>query len=257
MPLLAPCALPVAIVPVAPPQTYRNGRTMTGLDVLAAEGFASLKGKRVGLITNQTGVDRVGRRGIDLMRAAGVDLRALFSPEHGFLGKEDRQGIGDATDAATGLKVFSLYGQVQRPTPESLEGLDALVFDIADVGVRFYTYETTMAYAMESAAKARVPYVVLDRPNPVTGTRVEGPPLDPGNTSFAGYDPGMPARHGMTMGELATFFNRERGIGADLTVVRMKDWRRGDWFDETGLPWINPSPNMRSLKAAILYPGCA
>ncbi|HZH98218.1 MAG TPA: DUF1343 domain-containing protein [Fimbriimonadaceae bacterium] len=248
--------LTLAAAPLMSTQTgYRNGSTMTGLDVLVAEGFKPLLGKRVGLVTNHTGVDRNGRRSIDSMRAAGVQLVALFSPEHGFAGTEDRSGLGDATDAATSLKIFSLYGKTLRPTAEMLQGIDALVFDIADVGVRFYTYETTMAFCMEEAAKAGIAYYVLDRPNPVTGVRVEGPLLGEGNTSFAGYHPGTPARHGMTMGELAGMFNAERKIGANLTVIKMKDWQRTDWFDSTGLPWINPSPNMRSLKAAILYPG--
>ena len=237
----------------------RNTLTLTGLDVLAAEGFQPLKGKRVGLITNHTGVDHTGRRNIDIMRAAGVNLVALFSPEHGFAGAEDRPDVGDTTDPATGIKVYSLYGKTQRPTPELLGnelGLGALVFDIQDVGTHFYTYETTMAYAMEAAAKARIPYFVLDRPNPITGVHVEGPLLDRDQLSFVGYFP-VPLRHGMTMGELAKLFNGENHIGADLTVVPMKDWQRGDWFDASDLPWINPSPNMRSLNAALLYPGVA
>jgi uncharacterized protein YbbC (DUF1343 family) len=237
----------------------RNILTLTGLDVLAAEGFQPLKGKRVGLITNHTGVDHTGRRNIDIMRAAGVNLVALFSPEHGFAGAEDRPDVGDTTDPATGIKVYSLYGKTQRPTPELLGnelGLGALVFDIQDVGTHFYTYETTMAYAMEAAAKARIPYFVLDRPNPITGVHVEGPLLDRDQLSFVGYFP-VPLRHGMTMGELAKLFNGENHIGADLTVVPMKDWQRGDWFDASDLPWINPSPNMRSLNAALLYPGVA
>jgi uncharacterized protein YbbC (DUF1343 family) len=238
-----------------PPDATRNATTQTGLDVLVANHFAPLQGKRVGLITNQTGLDSRGRRNIDLMRQAGVKLVALFSPEHGFAGVEDREGIRDAVDPATGLKVFSLYGATQRPTPEMLRGLDALVFDIQDVGARCYTYETTMAYAMESAAKAGIEYYVLDRPNPITGTHVEGPLLDAANKSFIGYWPGLPMRHGMTMGELAQFYNGENKIGAKLTVVSMTDWQRGDWFDSTNLPWVNPSPNMRSLKAATLYPG--
>jgi uncharacterized protein YbbC (DUF1343 family) len=233
----------------------RNAKTLTGLDVLVANRFRPLQGKRVGLITNQTGLDSQGRRNIDLMRQAGVKLVALFSPEHGFGGREDRPGIQDATDYTTDLKIFSLYGATLRPTSEMLRGLDALVFDIQDVGARFYTYETTMAYAMEAAAKAGIAYYVLDRPNPITGTHVEGPLLDAGNTSFVGYWTGMPVRHGMTMGELAQFFNGENKIGANLTVVHMQDWNRGDWFDSTDLPWTNPSPNMRSLKAATLYPG--
>ncbi|MDE3168434.1 MAG: DUF1343 domain-containing protein [Acidobacteriota bacterium] len=233
----------------------RNGRTLTGLDVLAEEKFAPFAGKKIGLITNQSGLSAGGRRNIDLMREAGVSIRAIFSPEHGFLGAEDREGLPDTADAASGIKVYSLYGATLRPTPEMLAGLDALVFDIQDVGVRFYTYETTMLYAMEAAAKARVPYYVLDRPNPITGVRVEGPLLDAAHTSFVGYAAGEPVRHGMTMGELARFYNAEHGIGANLTVIAMKDYERGDWFDSTNLTWINPSPNMRSLNAAMLYPG--
>jgi len=233
----------------------RNGATRTGLDVLAARQFQPFQGKRIGLITNQTGLDREGRRNVDLMKKAGIQVAALFSPEHGFLGKEDRPGIGDSADAVTDIRIYSLYGQTLRPTPEMLRGLDALVFDIQDVGARFYTYETTMAYAMEAAAKAGIPFYVLDRPNPITGTRVEGPLLDAANQSFVGSFPGLPVRHGMTMGELARLFNGERKIGASLTVISMEDWHRGDWLDSTGLPWVNPSPNMRSLNAALLYPG--
>ena len=236
-------------------QVARNGQTLTGLDMLAAEKFAPFAGKRIGLITNQSGLSRDGRRNVDLMRDAGIQIAALFSPEHGFLGKEDRPGIQDSVDFKTDLKVFSLYGTTTRPTPDMLKGLDALVFDIQDVGVHFYTFETTMAYAMEAAATAGVPFYVLDRPNPITGTRVEGPLLDAANKSFVGYMHGEPVRHGMTMGELAKMFNGEGKLGAKLTVIAMQDWSRGDWFDSTGLSWINPSPNMRSLNAAILYPG--
>jgi uncharacterized protein YbbC (DUF1343 family) len=229
--------------------------TLTGLDVLVARKFQPLQAKRVGLITNHTGVDRLGRRNVDLMRQAGVEVVALFSPEHGLQGREDRPALPDITDPASGLKVFSLYGQTLRPTPEMLRGIDALVFDIQDAGARFYTYETTMAYALEAAAKAGIPFYVLDRPNPITGTHVEGPLLDAANQSFVGYFPGLPVRHGMTMGELARLFNGENKIGAALTVIAMEDWNRGDWFDETGLAWIDPSPNLRSLNAAALYPG--
>jgi uncharacterized protein YbbC (DUF1343 family)/CubicO group peptidase (beta-lactamase class C family) len=236
-------------------QVGRNGTTLTGLDVLAGQKFAPLAGKRIGLITNQSGVDRLGRRNIDLMKQAGIQVAAIFSPEHGFLGKEDRPGIQDSVDFATDTKVFSLYGATTRPTPQMLAGIDALVYDIQDVGVRFYTFETTMAYAMEAAAKAGIPYYVLDRPNPITGVRIEGPMMDAANKSFVGYLPGEPVRHGMTMGELAKMFNAENKIGADLTVIPMQDWERGDWFDSTHLTWINPSPNMRSLNAAMLYPG--
>lgn len=237
-------------------EVARNAHTLSGLDVLAGEGFKPLRGKRVGLITNLTGVDHAGRRNIDIMRAAGVTLAALFSPEHGFLGAEDRPDLRDTTDPATGIRVYSLYGKTLRPTPEMLQGLDALVFDIQDVGARFYTYETTMAYAMQAAAKAGIAYFVLDRPNPITGVHVEGPLLDRGDLSFVGSFP-LPVRHGMTMGELAQLFNREDHIGANLTVIAMQDWQRGDWFDTGGLPWIDPSPNMRSLNAALLYSGVA
>lgn len=235
----------------------RNAKTQTGLDVLVANGFAPLLSKSVGLITNQTGRDSRGKRNIDLLRAADVKLVSLFSPEHGFVGAEDRAGIQDSVDAETRLKIYSLYGSTERPTAAMLRGLDALVFDIQDVGARCYTYETTMAYAMEEAAKAGIEYYVLDRPNPITGTHVEGPLMDAANRSFVGYWTGLPMRHGMTVGELAQMYNVENKIGAKLTVVKMTDWQRGDWFDSTNLPWVNPSPNMRSLKAATLYPGLA
>ena len=233
----------------------RDGSTLTGLDVLENEKFQPLAGKHIGLITNHTGIDRQGRRNVDVMRQAGVTVSALFSPEHGFRGREDRPGIQDSIDERSGVKIFSLYGATTRPTPEMLRGVDALVFDIQDVGARFYTYETTMAYALEAAAKAGIPIYVLDRPNPITGTHVEGPLLDPDKTSFVGYFPGLPVRHGMTMGELARLYNAEKKIGADLRVISMQGWQRGDWLDSTNLPWVNPSPNMRSLNAALLYPG--
>ena len=232
------------------------GETQTGLDVLERENFRTLQGKHVGLITNQTGVDRAGRRNIDVMRAAGVNLVALFSPEHGFAGVEDHENISNAVDPATGLKVWSLYDKTRRPTPEMLRGLDALVFDIQDIGVRFYTYEATMIYAMEEAAKAKIPFYVLDRPNPLTGLHVEGPMLDAGKMSFTGAH-ALPLRHGMTIGELAKLVNGERKLGAELRVVEMAGWNRAEWFDATGLPWVNPSPNIRNLNQALLYPGLA
>ncbi len=235
----------------------RNAEVLTGLDVLAADSFAALAGKRVGLITNHTGLDREGKRNIDRMRDAGVKFAALFSPEHGFAGREDRENIGNTQDPASGLPVFSLYGQTMRPTPEMLRSVDALVFDIQDIGARFYTYMTTMAYALESAAAARIPAFVLDRPNPITGVHVEGPLLDPDLRSFIGYYPSLPLRHGMTAGELARLFNAGLSPKADLHVVAMRNWQRGDWFDSTGLVWTDPSPNMRSLNAALLYPGLA
>ena len=238
-------------------EVSRNGQVETGLDVWETEGFRALKGKRAGLITNQTGIDRQGRRNVDLMVAAGVRVAALFSPEHGFLGKKDREGIGHTTYASTGIKVWSLFRDPsRRPTAEMLRGIDVMVFDIQDIGARFYTYVSTMAYAMEECAKARIPFYVLDRPNPITGVHVEPPLLDRDKMSFVGYFP-LPLRHGMTIGELARLFNAENHIGADLTVVAMKGWERGDWFDSTGLPWVDPSPNMRSLTAALLYPGVA
>jgi len=227
----------------------------TGLDVLEENGFEPFVGKTIGLITNHTGIDHRGRRNVDQMVGAGIKVGALFSPEHGWAGAVDHPGIKDTTDLLTGIKVYSLYGETERPTPEMLEGLDALVFDIQDIGVRFYTYETTMAYALESAAKAHIPFYVLDRPNPISGVRVEGPILDKANTSFVGYFAGMPVRHGMTIGELAEMFNYERKLGADLRVIKMHDWDRGDWLDSTNVRWVNPSPNIRSLNAAMLYPG--
>ena len=235
----------------------RNGQVQTGLDVWADEGFRAVNGKRVGLITNPTGIDRQGRRNVDRMLAAGIHVAALYSPEHGILGKEDREGIGNTTDPKTGIKVWSLFAdESRRPSREMLQGVDAMVFDIQDIGARFYTYVSTMAYAMEESAKAHIPFYVLDRPNPITGVHVEPPMLDRDLLSFVGYFP-LPLRHGMTIGELARMFNAENHIGADLTVVHMKGWERGDWFDSTGLPWVNPSPNMRNLTAALLYPGVA
>jgi len=228
----------------------------TGLDVLTQTNFQPLRNKRVGLITNQTGVDRSSKRNIDVMRAAGVNIAALFSPEHGISGIEDRENIADAVDKATGIKVWSLYDKTRRPTPEMLRGLDALVFDIQDAGVRFYTYESTMIYAMEEAAKAKLPFYVLDRPNPITGIHVEGPMLEPDKLSFTGSFP-LPLRHGMTIGELAKLVNGENHLNADLHVIEMTGWNREDWFDTTGLPWVNPSPNIRNLNEVLLYPGIA
>jgi uncharacterized protein YbbC (DUF1343 family)/CubicO group peptidase (beta-lactamase class C family) len=238
-------------------EVARNGQVRTGLDVWADDGFRALKGKRVGLITNHTGIDRDGGRNVDRMLAAGVHVTALYSPEHGFAGKEDRENVGNAIDSKTGIKVWSLFtDKNHRPTAEMLRDIDALVFDIQDIGARFYTYVSTMAYCMEEAAKAHIPYIVLDRPNPITGVHVEPPLLDRDKLSFVGYFP-LPLRHGMTMGELAAMFNIENHIGAELTVVGMKGWERGDWFDSTGLMWTDPSPNMRSLTAALVYPGVA
>ncbi len=237
------------------PARSRNG-IMVGVDVLAARKFAPLSGKRVGLITNHTGLDAAGKRTIDLLaRAPGVNLRAVFSPEHGLSGVVDAK-VASGRDAATGLPVYSLYGETRRPTPDMLRELDALVFDMQDAGARFYTYMTTMGYAMEAAAKKGIDFIVLDRPNPVTASRVEGPVMDSDLKSFTGYFP-LPVRHGLTLGELARMFNAEHKIGARLTVVPMQGYRREMWFDETGIAWVNPSPNLRSLTQAIFYPGVA
>jgi uncharacterized protein YbbC (DUF1343 family) len=232
----------------------RDARVLTGIDVLEAQKFAPLAGKRVGLITNQTGVDRNRRSTINLLaHAPGLKLVALFSPEHGIRGAADER-VPSATDAATGLPVYSLYGDEVRPTDAMLAGLDALVFDMQDAGVRFYTYVTTMGYTMEAAAKHHLAYYVLDRPDPLGGERIEGPMLDRERMNFVGYFP-MPVRMAMTLGEMAQMFNAENKIGCDLHVILMQNWRRRDWFDDTGLQWVNPSPNLRSFRAEILYPG--
>ena len=226
----------------------------TGLDVLREEGFQPLAGAHVGLVTNQTGLARDGATAIDLLHAApGVELVALFSPEHGIRGVMDGP-VSSSRDTRTGLPVHSLYGDTRRPTAEMLTGLDTLVVDLQDVGARFYTYATTMAYLLEAAAARGVRVIVLDRPNPIGGVEVEGPILDESSTGFTGYFP-SPVRHGLTLGELARLFNTERGIGADLEVIAMRGWRRETWFDQTGLRWVNPSPNMRNLHQALLYPG--
>lgn len=229
-------------------------RVRVGIEVLEEQGFAPLRGKRVGLITNQTGRTRDGRRTVDVLaKAEGVKLAAMFSPEHGWEGKVSEGGVGDVRDSVTGLRVHSLYGKTRRPTEEMLKEIDVLVFDIQDAGVRYYTYETTMFYAMEEAAKRGIEFGVLDRPNPLGGVGVNGPMLDADRLSFEGYFP-LPLRHGMTMGELAQLFNAEKKIGAKLTVIPMRSWRREMWFDDTGLEWVNPSPNLRSLLGNTLYP---
>jgi uncharacterized protein YbbC (DUF1343 family)/CubicO group peptidase (beta-lactamase class C family) len=234
----------------------RNGKVETGIDVLEAENFAPLRGLRVGLLTNLTGRDTSGRSDIELLRAApGVKLVALFSPEHGLYEQADAK-VASTTDRLTGLPVYSLYGDVQRPTDRMLEGLDAIVFDVQDAGVRFYTYITTLGYILEAAAKKGIAVYVLDRPNPLGGEIVEGPMLDLDLKSFVGYFP-LPVRHGMTIGELAEMFNRAQNLHAKLHVIKMRGWERSDWFDETGLTWINPSPNLRSMTEAVLYPGVA
>jgi uncharacterized protein YbbC (DUF1343 family)/CubicO group peptidase (beta-lactamase class C family) len=228
--------------------------TLAGIDVLAAENFAPLRGKRVGLLTNQTGQSRGGVSTIDLLAGArDVKLVALFSPEHGIRGTVD-DTVPSSRDNGTGLPIYSLYGETRRPTPAMLQGIDTLVIDIQDIGARFYTYIATVGYVLEEAASRKFAVVVLDRPNPVDGFDIEGPSLDAAATGFVGYLR-MPIRHGLTLGEMAQLINGERRLGADLTVVAMKNWRREDWFDATGLPWANPSPNLRNMLAATLYPG--
>ncbi len=228
---------------------------LAGIDVLRAEGFKALAGKRVALLTNHTGRDRDGTATIDLLaQASNVKLVSLFSPEHGIRGLLDAS-VPSTTDEKTRLPIHSLYGATRRPTAEMLTGVEAIVVDLQDIGTRFYTYMTSMAYVLEEAAARKIAVVVLDRPNPIGGVQIEGPSLDESAVGFTGYLPAMPIRHGMTMGELARLFNAEKKINADLTVVAMKNWRRDAWFDETGLTWIGPSPNMRNLHQATLYPG--
>jgi uncharacterized protein YbbC (DUF1343 family)/CubicO group peptidase (beta-lactamase class C family) len=258
----------------------RNGSVQTGIDVLEAHDFAELRGpdkdatvkspgdpglvtrkkRKIGVLTNQTGLDSQGRRTIDVLAATpGISLDAIFSPEHGVTGTLDTTKIGNSKDSATGIPVYSVYGATdaaRRPSLDVLKNLDAVVFDVQDAGVRFYTYEATLGYFLEATAKAGIELIVLDRPDPITGSFVQGPVSDPGRDSFVNYFP-VPSRHGMTMGELAKMYNAERGLNAKLTVVPMEGWIRGDWYDSTGLTWVNPSPNLRSVTEAALYPGVA
>jgi uncharacterized protein YbbC (DUF1343 family) len=239
---------------VAAKRSGRPGRVQTGIDILEAQKFAPLRGKHVGLITNHTGLDSQGRSTIEILsRAPGMHLVALFSPEHGLAGHFDEK-VSSSRDASSGLPIYSLYGEARRPTDEMLKGVDALVFDIQDAGVRFYTYTTTMAYCMEEAAKRNIAFFVLDRPNPISGNIVEGPMLTPDATNFTGYFP-LPVRYGLTIGELAQLFNGENHIGADLHVIAMKNWHRNYFFESTGIRWVPPSPNLLTPKGAVLYPG--
>ena len=243
--------------------TARNGSVRTGIDVLESHDFAELREPgaaktRLAIITNQTGLDSHGNRTIDVLaKAPGIELAAIFSPEHGVAGSLDTTAISDSRDAATGIPIYSVYGDTsakRHPSLEILRSVDAIVFDIQDIGTRFYTYETTLGYFLEAAAQTGKKIFVLDRPNPINGIYVQGPISDPGRESFTNYGQ-IPIRHGMTIGELARFYNSERNIRARLTVVAMESWRRGDWLDSTGVLWVNPSPNMRSLTEAALYPG--
>jgi len=224
-----------------------------GIDVLVRDGFAPLRGQRVGLITNHTGRTRTGTTTVDAFaRSDAVQLVALFSPEHGIAGALDRE-VADARHAS-GLPIYSLYGAQREPTAEQLAGLDTLVFDVQDIGCRFYTYVSTMGLAMQAAAKHGKRFVVLDRPNPIGGTEVEGPVLDAGQESFVGWHT-LPVRHGMTVGELATMFAAEKGIDCRLQVIELEGWDGRHDFARCDLEWVDPSPNMRSLTAAFLYPG--
>ena len=251
------------LMPAARRMNVRNGDVKTGIDVLEVHAFRELHADashpvRVGLVTNQTGIDARGIRTTDVLAlATGLRLTAIFSPEHGITGKLDTSAIDNSKDEATGVPIYSVYGDSEdkrRPSSAALAGVDLVVFDIQDVGTPFYTYETTLGYFLEAAAKYGKEIVVLDRPNPIGGAFVQGPVADRGRESFVSYWE-VPVRHGMTIGELAKMFNAERGIRAKLTVVPMQGWVRGDWFDSTGDLWVNPSPNMRSLTEATLYPG--
>jgi uncharacterized protein YbbC (DUF1343 family) len=238
---------------------------LTGIDILEERKFdplhiANVAKPRIGLLTNQTGLDSRGKRTIDVLDGVpGTQLVAIFSPEHGIQGTADTTSIGNSKDTLTGVPIYSVYGDTdakRRPPMDVIRGLDVIVVDIQDIGARFYTYETTVGYFLEAAAKAKKPIIVLDRPNPITGNYVQGPISDPGQESFVNYYP-LPVRHGMTIGELAKLFNEEKKIDADLTVIPMRGWLRGDWYDSTGAMWVDPSPNIRNLNEAALYPGVA
>jgi uncharacterized protein YbbC (DUF1343 family) len=242
----------IATLPAA--GNITEAKVLTGIDVLERDGFKQLAGMRIGLVTNQTGRDRAGRATIDVLnKAPVVKLSALFSPEHGIRGVADEK-VSDTKDDQTGLPIYSLYGETRRPKPEQLKDLDAIVYDIQDIGTRFYTYISTLGYVMEEAARVHMPVFVLDRPNPIGGVDVEGPVADADKLSFTAYHT-IPVQHGMTIGELARLYNQERKIGCELRVIEMEGWQRSMWFDETNLTWTNPSPNMRSLTEATLYPG--
>jgi len=228
---------------------------LAGIDVLERDEFRALSGAKIALLTNHTGITRDGRSSIRVLNfAANVELVRLFSPEHSLSGKLDIENIGDSQDASSGIPVVSLYGEVRRPTAAMLNDIDAIVFDIQDIGTRFYTYISTMGNAMIAAADHGVRFVVLDRPNPINGVDVAGPVLDDGLQSFVGFHT-IAVRHGMTVGEIALMLKTELELDLDLQVVEMRGWQRAQFFDDTGLTWINPSPNMRSLTEALLYPG--
>ena len=235
------------------PAVGRPQDVLTGLDVLKRDQFKQLAGRNVALITNQTGRDRDGNHILDLLAGApGMKVVKIFSPEHGLYGNVDEK-VGHSVEPKTGLKVYSLYGETRRPTTQMLEGVDTMVFDIQDVGARFYTYSATLGNCMQEAGKRGIRFVVLDRPNPITGVLVDGPIADKEHQGFTAFGP-MPVVHGMTFGELAQLYKGEWGVKCDLEVIRVQGWKRPMWWDETNLPWINPSPNMRNLTQAELYP---
>ena len=243
----------------------RNGKVLTGIDALEERQFEPLKVPNVptphiGLLTNQTGVDSRDKRTIDVLaRAPGMQLAAIFTPEFGLQGTSDATDVANAKDAATGVPIYSVFGDTdakRRPPLDVIRKLDVLVVDLQDVGARFSSYESTLGYFLEAAAKAKKPIVVLDRPNPITGAYVQGPLSDAGQDSIVNYYP-LPVRHGMTIGELAKLFNEEKHIDADLTVVPMRGWLRGDWFDSTGVTWVNPTPTIHNLDQVTLYPAVA
>ncbi|WP_375566775.1 exo-beta-N-acetylmuramidase NamZ domain-containing protein [Bacillus pumilus] len=233
----------------------KKAAVKTGIETLLSGNLSWLKGKRVGLITNPTGIDANMKSSVDLLfEHPSIKLTALYGPEHGVRGDAQAgEGVESYTDEKTGLPVYSLYGKTRKPTPDMLKNVDVLLFDIQDVGARYYTYIYTMAYAMEAAKENNIPFVVLDRPNPIGGLKVEGPVLEPEHASFVGLYP-IPLRHGMTTGELAKFFNKEFHINADVTVIKMKNWKRSMTFDDTKLPFVLPSPNMPTVDSTFVYP---
>lgn len=258
-PLVPVCFLLCCTWILLSPNAHRTGQAPVrpGIEVFVSDIPPALRGKRVGLITNHTGIDRSRRTDIDLIAThEDLTLVALLAPEHGIRGDAEAGAkIADDVDPRTGVPIYSLYMAEDRgPTPAMLKDVDVLVYDLQEVGGRTWTYVSTMALSMQAAATKHIPFVVLDRPNPIGGEIVEGALLDPRFKSFVGMYP-IPARHGMTVGELATLFNEQHGIGAQLIVARVENWRRSQWFDETGLPWVNPSPNLRSLAALTSYPG--
>jgi uncharacterized protein YbbC (DUF1343 family) len=254
-----------------PTSELAEAKVRPGISVLMRDSIQLIRGKRIGLLTNQSGIDERGASDIDRLRdararAEGVKLVQLFSPEHGLRGTEDRQNIASGIDAQSGLPVYSLYGQQTVAPPDSmLRNLDALVFDLQDVGTRTWTYVGAMVYSMRASARVGRPIIVLDRPNPITGYIIEGPVLDSSLANPEDPAPGrpgqafalwpMPLRHGMTIGELALYYNDVLKIHANLHVVPVQGWRRDVWFDLTGLPWVRPSPNLPSLQSEMLYPG--